>query len=501
MIEPEKHVQIILNIGSDGNLSQAESDALLARLEAKVTEQVAGSVDIISKKAPEDRASKSEPIMMLVVAVLQHVIPKLIEVVYDMIKENRKNQVKAFAKVGGEQVVINSQTTPAEIHDIQNRIETTQTNEAAHERKYALLIGATSYQDSRLNQLASPEVDVQDLADLLRDPNVGGFDEVNLLLNHSSTEIARSVERFFKRKANTDLLVLYYSGHGLRGDHGKLYLAAENTDLELLNATAISSSFITEAMDSSQSERQVLILDCCYSGAFLKSGMGVTKAMSGAAVGVPVDATGAFEGNGYGRVILTATDKTQVALEGQRIIGQIQKSVFTEHLIAGLKSGEADRDRDGWIGLEELYKYVYNRMVKTTPDQTPEMNTLNMKGSIFLARNPRPKPMELPGELQTLIDHPYPSVRATAVSKLTELFDDSQYGMALAARKALEKLAEDDSRIVSEAAQKALGLNALDTPEPRSDVPPPPGPWWTTILPPPGTRTGGSGTRSSSLRS
>jgi uncharacterized caspase-like protein len=392
-------------------------------------------------------------------------------------------------------------------------------------------VGTTNYQDARLNQLASPAVDVQALADVLKDPNIGGYDDVKLLLNESSLAISQAVEQFFKKKASTDLLLLYFSGHGVRDENEELYLAVQNTDLELLRATAVPSNFINVLMDRSKSERQVLILDCCYSGAFLSGASAQVNKGAMGAVDVPVHAANAFKGNGYGRVVLTATDKTQVAWEGQKVMGQVQKSVFTHHLIEGLTTGEADQDSDGWIGLDELYKYVFNRMIKTSPQQsqTPEMTAFHMKGNIILAKNPKPKPANLPAELQSLITHPYADARLTAVNRLKEMFNDSPYGEALAARKALEKLSRDDSRMVSEAAAKALGIipsedtaPTVSNPLPSSEtkpIPPassfpltqprpgdsaeegvrvsPGAAWWTQphLKPLPGTRSGG-GTKS-----
>jgi Caspase domain len=530
MSEPEKLVQVILNIGAEGDLSQAEADALLKELEAQVGQQMAGSVEIINKKSPEESQSKGEPLMTLAIVLIQYAVPKLIELVFEVVKERRNSKVRALAKVGNEQVTIDSRTGPVELQAIQERVKATTSGDETPERRFALLIGTTSYQDSRLNQLASPEVDVQALADVLKDPSIGGYDDVNLLMNQSSLAISQAVEQFFKKKANTDLLLLYFSGHGVRDENDELYLAVQNTNLELLRATAVPSNFINVLMDRSKSERQVLILDCCYSGSFLHG----SKSATGA-VDVPVHAAKAFKGNGYGRVVLTATDKTQVAWEGQRVTGQVQKSVFTQHLIEGITSGEADQDSDGWIGLDELYKYVYNRMIKTAPQQsqTPEMTVFHMKGNIILARNPRPKAAVLPAELQSLITHPYADVRLTAVNRLKELFNDSPYGEALAARKALEKLSGDDSRMVSEAAAKALGIlpsektaaavsetspGLTDKPiPPASSIPitvPRPGEsaqegvrvspgaaWWTQpqLQPLPGTRSGG-GTKSGPSR-
>jgi pSer/pThr/pTyr-binding forkhead associated (FHA) protein len=135
-------------------------------------------------------------------------------------------------------------------------------------------------------------------------------------------------------------------------------------------------------MDRSRSRRQVLILDCCHSGAFAQG----SKAMTGESAG-----TGpAFEGIGYGRVVLTATDATQYAWEGDKVIGQADRSVFTHYLIEGLRTGEADTDLDGTITLDEMYDYVYEKVVTVTPRQTPGKWSYKQQGDIVIARNPHP---------------------------------------------------------------------------------------------------------------
>src|SRR5258705_13611865 len=134
--------------------------------------------------------------------------------------------------------------------------------------KYALIIGNTEYIDPGLAQLTAPGKDAEDFARVLKDKEIGAFDDVNILLNQPEPIVRGAIDEFFDQKKPDDLLVLYFSGHGVRDDLGALYLAVKNTIRSRLRSTAIKSDYIREVMDQSRSKRQVVILDCCNSGAF-----------------------------------------------------------------------------------------------------------------------------------------------------------------------------------------------------------------------------------------
>ena len=319
--------------------------------------------------------------------------------------------------------------------------------------KFALIIGNGEYQDARLSSLVTPNEDVNDLAEVLRAPGIGGFTDVVTLVNETSANIRLEIETFFSDKKRDDLLLLYFSGHGVRDDQGYLYLAVKDTRHNRLRATAIPASYITSEMDTSRSQRQVLILDCCHSGAFAQ-GM---KGTPGESVGT----ASAFKGTGYGRVVLTASDSTQYAweTEGDQVVGEAENSVFTHYLIEGLRTGAADRDSDGQIGLDELYDYVFQQVVTRTPKQTPHIWLFGQEGQITIAQNPhpvQPKPAELPLELRQLIESPLASARHAAIKELSSLLAGSIPGLALAAQQALTGLVEDDSRSVALAASQVL---------------------------------------------
>ena len=134
--------------------------------------------------------------------------------------------------------------------------------------KLALIIGTSDYQDPGLHDLAAPIEDARDLVEALRDPAIGGFDDVMPLINAPAQAIRKSIARLFKDRAPDDLLLLYFSGHGVLDEQGQLYLTAADTERSLLSGTAIPAAFVSGEMDRSRSRRQVLVLDFCHSGAF-----------------------------------------------------------------------------------------------------------------------------------------------------------------------------------------------------------------------------------------
>ena len=102
-------------------------------------------------------------------------------------------------------------------------------------RKLALIIGNSQYQDACLSKLTAPDVDVRALVDTLQSPGIGNFDEVVPLMNEDCATVRRAIARFFEAKRRDDLLLLYFSGHGIRDDQGHLYLALRDTEKDLLS--------------------------------------------------------------------------------------------------------------------------------------------------------------------------------------------------------------------------------------------------------------------------
>jgi maltose alpha-D-glucosyltransferase/alpha-amylase len=254
----------------------------------------------------------------------------------------------------------------------------------------ALLIATDSYEDTGLDRLEAPAGDAERLAELLRDPEVGAFDDVEILHNEPENRNRRRVGQLLGKRDLRDFILIYIAGHGVK-KAGQLYFAAADTELENVEATAMAAEFLNGLVDRCRARRIVMLFDCCYSGAFAR-GM---VPRSGDSVDLEEHL------GGTGRAVLTASDATEQAFEAGEPQGEGRSALFTEAIIEGLESGEADVNNDGRISVSELHEFVLNRVRTRNPDQTPKLWQFETEGEMVVAkRRPRelPAPTPVPGD-------------------------------------------------------------------------------------------------------
>jgi uncharacterized caspase-like protein len=182
------------------------------------------------------------------------------------------------------------------------------TTTSTAEGRYALVVATARYTDPKLAQLRAPAADAERLGTVLGDPERGDFD-VRVLVDDTHERMIRAVASFFRDRRPQDLLLLHFSCHGVKDDRGELYLAATDTEVDLLSATGLSAAWLSDQIDRCRSRRTVVLLDCCFSGSF-PFGM---RARGGG-----VDAPEQLQGRG--RVIITASNAMEYAYEGDRLV-------------------------------------------------------------------------------------------------------------------------------------------------------------------------------------
>ena len=274
---------------------------------------------------------------------------------------------------------------------------------------------------------------------------------------------------------SADVLLLHLSCHGLKSESGELFFAAANTRPERLGSTAVSADFVQRCMRTSRARSVVLLLDCCYGGAFAQ---GVTVRAAG-----DVDVLGSFPRerlpSGRGRAVITASSAMEYAFEGDQLAddAQTRPSVFTAALVEGLATGEADRNQDGWVSLDELYDYVFDKVRERSPHQTPSRD-VEMQGDLYIARRSRPvtSPSPLPPELAQAVDSPLAGIRTAAVQELERVLRGGHAAAPWPPAGRWRTLARDDSRSVSAAAAAVLASTTLAPPAPAAAPAPGPAP-------------------------
>jgi uncharacterized caspase-like protein len=242
--------------------------------------------------------------------------------------------------------------------------------------KFALLIGVSEYEPG-LNPLPAAVKDVAAFQRILQDAEMGGFDEVKTLVNPDPQTMQYAIETLFTGHSKDDLELLFFSGHGIKDDSNNLHFAtritAKNPKGDLIRSTAVPARFIREVMDNSRTKRQVIILDCCFSGAFDPS----LQTKDDGSVDLPGQL------GAEGRVVLTSSSSTQYSFEQQGS----ELSLYTRYLVEGIETGAGDLDEDGKISMRELHDYATSKVQETAPNMTPKLITLKDMGfEIVLAK-------------------------------------------------------------------------------------------------------------------
>ncbi|MEU1547057.1 caspase family protein [Nocardia sp. NPDC005745] len=244
--------------------------------------------------------------------------------------------------------------------------------------KRSLIIANQHYRDPAFAELPGAAHDAIELESVLADPDIAGF-EVEVLRDATSAECRRAIERFSRKARGDDLLLLHMSCHGEKDIHNFLYLIGTDSEKEYLAATGIDIVFIRDQLEDSRSTKTVLLLDCCYSGAYSNS----RRRRSGSD---SVDIAEPFTGSGS--VVITASTSLQFSHEFEASSRATNEpSVFTSAIVHGLRTGEADIDGDGWISVIDLYTYVHDTVKRSTPNQTPTCNVFRAQGALFIAKS------------------------------------------------------------------------------------------------------------------
>ncbi|MGH9953970.1 MAG: caspase family protein, partial [Nitrososphaeraceae archaeon] len=253
--------------------------------------------------------------------------------------------------------------------------------------KKALIIGISDY--SNLEPLSFCKNDGQEMFNVLSSLDYEIHND-NVLLGYVKWERLRdSIYDFFNNEniKPNDMLLFYYSGHGLPDVDEDLFLATSEVDPNLPSRRGFNFRELAKMMRDSISTSIVVILDCCYSGAAqISKGHEDSAARLGRSTIDRQSKKLAIPGEG--KCILAASQGRGEAY----VLEEQNHSVFTYYLLQGLK-GKAEEaiDNSGYVTVDLLDKFIYTTIMSLPPSKRPKQKPIRkveVSGDIILAYYP-----------------------------------------------------------------------------------------------------------------
>ncbi|MEG3843677.1 GUN4 domain-containing protein [Microcoleus sp. herbarium14] len=240
------------------------------------------------------------------------------------------------------------------------------------QKKVALLVGVSNYHQQGISVLPSATKDAMAIKQVLQRQDMGGFAEtdIKLLPNPTKKKMEDAIDDLFAECKANDLLLFYFSGHGFKDERGNLFIATPTTETKanktVRSHTAISASFFHERMTASLCKKQIVILDCCFSGAFTK-GLGLSN---------------------KSWAVLSSSDDIEYSYAPKAS----ELSIYTRYLVEGINTGAGDLNNDGKISIDELHRYTKNKVKEDSPNMNPLLKDANGGCNIVLAKSKQDDP-------------------------------------------------------------------------------------------------------------
>ena len=236
----------------------------------------------------------------------------------------------------------------------ETRVASSSVEKSKEVKIWAVIVGIASY--NHMPTLKYTDDDAYQVYAFLKSPEGGAIpdERISLLIDESASRqrILSEMNSTFSKADENDVIMLYYSGHGLPGSFLPIDFDGYNNVLQ--------HAEIKEILDKSNAKHKIVLADACHSGSLLamKSPFNATRMES---------FFEGFETASAGTALFTSSKSEEISME----TSGLRQGIYSHYLIRGLR-GEADADRNKIVTISELYEYVNkNVRVYTANRQTP----------------------------------------------------------------------------------------------------------------------------------
>ncbi len=215
---------------------------------------------------------------------------------------------------------------------------------------WTVIVGVARY--NHMPVLKYADDDAYQIYAFLKSPEGGALpdQQIKLLIDEDATHdnIIQAVQEQFGKADKNDMIMLYYSGHGVPGAF--LPIDFNGYDHKLYHDD------ITSIIEASQAKHKLFLIDACYAG-----GMKDPKADLSASINKYYDILQHERG---GTAFILSCKNKEVSLEDSGL----RQGIFSHYLIRGLK-GEADQNKNKVVTVQELFNFI-NTHVKSYTSNT-----------------------------------------------------------------------------------------------------------------------------------
>jgi len=206
---------------------------------------------------------------------------------------------------------------------------------------WAVVVGVAGY--DHMPPLKYTDDDAYRFYAFLKSAEGGGLadEQIRILIDEEATRknILDNATALFAKAAPGDLVLFYFSGHGVKG-------AFLPIDYDGYN-NKISYEEISGIISASKASYRICLADACHSGGLF------TERSAAPESEILRNYQALFE-TAPGTAVIMSSKAEETSLESSGL----RQGVFSHFLIRGLK-GEADIDADGMVSIQELYDFIY----------------------------------------------------------------------------------------------------------------------------------------------
>lgn len=217
-------------------------------------------------------------------------------------------------------------------------------NAGAKLRIWAVVVGVATY--NHMPVLRYTDDDAYRIHSFLKSPEGGALpdEQIRILIDEEATlaNIKAAMEDVFGQAGPNDMVLLYFSGHGLKGAFLPIDFDGYNNKLY--------HDEVTQLLKQSPAKYKLCIADACHSGSLL-----AMRSASAQSILTTYYEKLAQASAGTALIMSSKSEETSLESSGLR------QGVFTHFLIRGLK-GEADSDNDEIVSVDELYSFVFENV-------------------------------------------------------------------------------------------------------------------------------------------